>query len=96
MDALEQLLHLPLAYLIRFGRQTMLAIGMFETWLRGLLSPLGLSASTQSLLLLCVGVLLIIVAVQAFARIVRAGIVLFLLLLTVHLLQPVFDRLPPG
>jgi hypothetical protein len=67
-------------------------LGDVEDWLHGQMQDLGVPPLLQTMILLGVAVLLIVGAVRLFAGLARVGVVLILVLLTLHLVMPAIQQ----
>jgi hypothetical protein len=66
-------------------------LAAIEVWLRGQLAGLGVAPPIQTIILIAVAVLLIAVTLRLFGGVLRAVVVIFLVLLALHALIPVFS-----
>ena len=66
------------------------ALAAIEVWLRGQLSGLGVARPIQTIILIAVAVVLIALTLRLFGGVLRAVVVIFLVLLALHTLIPVF------
>jgi len=66
------------------------ALAAVEVWLRGQLAGLGVAPPIQTVILIAVAVLLIAAALRLFGGVLRGVVVIFLILLALHALIPVF------
>jgi len=66
------------------------ALAAVEVWLRGQLAGLGVAPPIQTVILIAVAVVLIALALRLFGGVLRGVVVIFLVLLALHALIPVF------
>jgi hypothetical protein len=66
------------------------ALAAIEVWLRGQLAGVGVAPPIQTIILIAVAVVLIAVTLRLFGGVLRAVVVIFLVLLALHALMPVF------
>lgn len=66
------------------------ALAAIEVWLRAQLGGLGVAPPIQTIILIAVAVLLIAATLRLFGGVLRAVVVIFLVLLALHALMPVF------
>jgi len=66
------------------------ALAAVEVWLRGQLAGLGVAPPIQTVILIAVAVVLIALALRLFGGVLRGVVVIFLILLALHALIPVF------
>lgn len=65
-------------------------LAAIEVWLRGQLHGLGVAPPIQTVILIAVAVVLIVVALRLFGGVLRAVVVIFLVLLALHAVIPIF------
>jgi hypothetical protein len=65
-------------------------LAAIEVWLRGQLAGLGVVRPIQTIILIAAAVVLIALTLRLFGGVLRAVVVIFLVLLALHTLIPVF------
>ncbi len=92
METVNRVLESLLALLTLLGGRVLEAIVAVETWLRGLLSSLGIPPQIQTAVLIAVAVVLILAVLRLFGGLIRVAVVVILLLIVIHVLVPVIHQ----
>ena len=90
MDRVDQAITKLLALIKSLVDLVLGALAAIEVWLRGQLAGLGVAPRIQTIILIAVAVVLIAVTLRLFGGVLRAVVVIFLALLALHALMPVF------
>lgn len=90
MDRVDQAITKLLALIKSLVDLVLSVLAAIEVWLRGQLAGLGVAPRIQTIILIVVAVVLIAVTLRLFGGVLRAVVVIFLALLALHALMPVF------
>jgi len=92
VDALTHAINSLLQLLIQIGDLIVAGLIAVELWLRGQLAEFGLSPAFQTLIMLAFAALLILASLRLFGGLIRAGIILVLVLMAIHIVLPVLPH----
>ena len=90
MGPVDQAIQVMLGWFQAILGAFLIVFGAIEGFLRDLLVQLGVPGRLQSAIILVVAVLFIIAVVRLFGGFLRVLLLLFLILLVLHLLAPLF------
>jgi hypothetical protein len=91
MEQVDQAITKLLALIRSLVNLVLGGLAAIEVWLRGQLTGLGVASPIQTIILIAVAVLLIAATLRLFGGVLRAVVVIFLVLLALHALIPVFN-----
>jgi hypothetical protein len=91
MEQVDQAITKLLALIRSLVDLVLRGLAAIEVWVRGQLAGLGVAPPIQTIILIAVAVLLIAVTLRLFGGVLRAVVVIFLILLALHALIPVFN-----
>jgi hypothetical protein len=91
MEQVDQAITKRLALIRSLVNLVLGGLAAIEVWLRGQLTGLGVASPIQTIILIAVAVLLIAATLRLFGGVLRAVVVIFLVLLALHALIPVFN-----
>ena len=91
MDRVDQAIAKLLALIRSLVDVILSGLAAIEVWLRDQLAGLGVAPPIQTIILIAVAVVLIAVTLRLFGGVLRAVVVIFLVLLALHALIPVFS-----
>ena len=91
MQRIDQAITTLLALIKSLVDLVLSGLAAIEVWLRGQLAGLGVAPPIQTIILIAVAVVLIAITLRLFGGVLRAVVVIFLVLLALHALIPVFS-----
>jgi len=91
MQRIDQAITTLLALIRSLVDLVLSGLAAIEVWLRGQLAGLGVAPPIQTIILIAIAVVLIAVTLRLFGGVLRAVVVIFLVLLALHALIPVFS-----
>jgi hypothetical protein len=91
MERVDQAITKLLALIRELVDLVLSGLAAIEVWVRHQLAVLGVAPPIQTIILIAIAVVLIAVTLRLFGGVLRAIVVVFLVLLALHALIPVFS-----